>query len=137
MPHTLNQEKVDEYFLKTIYRLNKSLFNKKMPLDDYLIRYLIMFFDHPYANTTLLDDFAKDFMSRHRFFKHKAQKSISTATACKIFNITNKALKTMTKKNLTKLYRRLARQVHPDIGGSDEKFVELNNAYQSLLEKIK
>ena len=42
----------------------------------------------------------------------------------------------MTKENLTKLYRRLARQVHPDTGGSDEKFIELNNAYQSLLEKI-
>jgi len=43
----------------------------------------------------------------------------------------------MTKENLSKLYRRLARQVHPDIGGSNEQFVELNNAYQSLLEKIR
>ena len=137
MPHALDQEKVDTYFLKTICRFNKNLFNKKMYLDDYLIRYLIMFFDHPYANTTLLDDFAKDFMFRHRSFKPTPQKTISTANACKIFKITNKALKTMTKENLTKLYRKFARQVHPDTGGSNDQFVELSNAYQSLLERIK
>jgi curved DNA-binding protein CbpA len=38
---------------------------------------------------------------------------------------------------LTRIYRKLARRVHPDSGGSDEKFVELNNAFQNLLEKIK
>jgi hypothetical protein len=136
MPHALNQEKVDSYFLKTICRFNKNLFNKKTHLDEYLIRYVIMFFDHHYANTTLLDDFARDFMFRHRFFKPTPQKSISTANACKIFKITNKEFKAMTKENLTKLYRRLARQVHPDTGGSNEQFVKLSNAYEGLLEKI-
>jgi len=79
-----------------------------------------------------LDDFAKSFMFRHRFFKPSSKKSITTDKACKIFKIPNKELKTMTKKNLSKLYRRLARQVHPDTGGSHEEFVKLNNAYQRL-----
>jgi hypothetical protein len=132
MPHVLDQEKVDEYFSKEICRLNIELFNKDTHLDEYMIRYSIMFFDHSYADTTLLDDFAKSFMSRHRFFKPRPKKSITTDKACKIFNITKKELKTMTKKNLSKLYRRLARQVHPDTGGSHEEFVKLNNAYQRL-----
>ncbi len=132
MPHALDQEKVDAYFSKEICRLNIELFNKKSHLDEHMIRYSIMFFDHAYANTTLLDDFAKSFMFRHRFFKPRPQKSITTDKACKIFNIAKKDLKTMTKKSLTRLYRRLARQVHPDTGGSHEEFVKLNNAYQRL-----
>ncbi len=137
MPHALDQDKVDAHFLTKICRLNAELFNKKKFLDDYMIRYVIMFFDYHYANTTLLDDFAKEFMSRHQFFNPRPQKSITSRTACKIFNITQKEFKGMTKKCLTRLYRRLARQVHPDTGGSHKEFVELNNAYKSLLEKIK
>lgn len=137
MPHALDQEKVDEYFLEEICRLNTELFNNNTRLDEYMRRYVIMFFDHPYAGTTLLDDFARDFMSRHRVFTPRPEKSITTRNACKIFNITKTALATMTQKHLTKLYRGLARQVHPDTGGSHEKFVELNNAYETLLQKIK
>jgi len=136
MPHVLDVEKVDAYFIKEICRLNKELFNKESYLTEYMIRYVIMFFDHHYANTTLLDDFARDFMFRHRFFKPRPQKPVTTDKACRIFCISEKELGTMTKEKLSRLYRRLARQVHPDTGGSSEKFVELNNAYQSLLEKL-
>ena len=135
MPHALDQEKVDTYFSKEICRLNSELFEKETHLDENMIRYSIMFFDHAYADTTLLDDFAKNFMFRHRFFKPRPQKSITTDRACKMFNITRKDLKTMTKKKLAKLYRKLARQVHPDTGGSHEKFIELNAAYQNLLSR--
>lgn len=132
MPHALDQGQVDTCFLKEVCRLNKSLFNKKSHLDDHMIRYAIMFFDHRYSHTTLLDDFASSFMNRHRFYRPRPQKSIATDKACKIFSITKKELETMTQKRLTRLYRRLARDVHPDSGGSHEKFVELSNAYQSL-----
>jgi hypothetical protein len=137
MPHVLDQEKVDLYFLEKICMLNKKLFGSTSPLEDYMIRYAIMFFDHAYADTTLLDDFAKSFMNRHRVFKPRPQKTIPADKALKIFNLNKKKLKTMTKKSLTKLYRRLARKVHPDTGGSHEKFVELNDAYETLLEEIK
>jgi len=136
MPHALDQEKVDVFFLKQICRLNESLFNKKNHLDAHMVRYCIMFFDHHYSHTTLLDDFAHAFMNRHRFFTPRPQKSITTNRACTIFDLTKKELKTMTRQDLTKIYRRLARKVHPDTGGSHERFVELNNAYQSLLSFI-
>ena len=136
MPHAMDQEKVDEYFLTEICRINKALFNRDKELDDHMIRYMIMFFDHSYADTTLLDDLAKEFMNRHRSFTPRPIKSVTTGNACRLFHITREELKTMTRKHLTRLYRKLARQVHPDTGGSHEKFVELNNAYETLMEKV-
>jgi hypothetical protein len=137
MPHALDQERVDHHFLEEICRINGGLFNEKTFLDDYMIRYLVMFFDHAYDNTTLLDDFAHAFMSRHRKFRPPAPRpALSTQKACKAFHLTQKEFAALTKKGLTRQYRKLARQVHPDAGGSHEKFVELNLAYESLLKKI-
>ncbi len=136
MPHVLDQEKVDAHFLEVLCQHNQDLFHKGNSLDGYLLRYLFMFFDHPYADTTLLNDFANAFMSRNRFFKPRPQKSIPVRNACKIFNISVKRFRIMTPKELTRRYRELARELHPDTGGTHEKFVELNTAYESLSEKI-
>jgi len=135
MPHALDQKKVDEYFIKELCRINQKLFKTNTHLDDYMIRYAIMFFDHQYADTRLLDQMANAFMNRHRFYQPVKEKSIPIRVACKAFNISRKELKTMTKKQLTRIYRKLARQVHPDTGGSNDRFVELNNAYKTLQEK--
>lgn len=136
MPHVLDQKKVDTCFIKELCRLNKKLFNKASSLDAYMIRYAVMFFDHHYADTRLLDEMAKDFMFRHSFHQPMQEKAVPVRTALKVFNITKKELKTFTKKQLTRIYRKLARQVHPDTGGSNDQFVELNNAYKTLLDKI-
>ena len=133
----MDQEKVDQYFLEEVCRLNEKLFLKTNQLDDYLFRYVIMFFDHAYAETTLLNDFSNAFMNRHRFYKPLKEKRVPTSSACKIFCITEKKLTIMTKQELTKRYRKLARDHHPDKGGSHDKFVELSNAYKSLLDSIK
>jgi hypothetical protein len=71
-------------------------------LHPYLVRYLIHFFDNDYLHTTLLDDFAKDFMARHRFFKPPPPKPL----------------------------------VSVDKGGSPEQFVELNDAFQHLIQTL-
>jgi hypothetical protein len=136
MPQALDQDRVDEYFLTEICRINEAVYMRDKVLDHHLVRYLIMFFDHPYADSTLLDDLAKDFMNRHRVFTPRPANSLTLENACKLFHISGEELKTMTRKHLTRIYRKLARQVHPDTGGSHEKFVNLNKAYETLLEKI-
>jgi DnaJ-class molecular chaperone len=40
----------------------------------------------------------------------------------------------MTKRGLTRLYRRMAKKLHPDKGGEHEKFIQLSEAYQELLK---
>ena len=57
--------------------------------------------------------------------------------AREIFGISKEDLKTMEKKTLTRAFRKLARKHHPDKGGDHDKFVEINDAYQALLEKLK
>ena len=137
MSHVLDPVKVDTFFIKELCRLNKELFNLSSPPHTYMIRYAIMFFDYDYADTTLLDDFAKAFMNRHRVFKSKPKDPVSVQKALELFSLSQQKFKTITKQKLTRQYRKLARDVHPDTGGSDEKFVELNDAFNQLLEKIK
>ncbi len=137
MPHALDQTKVETYFLKEICRINKNLFGLTSHLHGYMVRYLIMFFDNDYADTLLLEEMERAFRSRHRSFKQPPPKSFSARRARTLFHITKEELKKLNKRGLTKIYRKLAREHHPDRGGSHEQFVEINNAYQILLEKIK
>ncbi|MBI9089396.1 MAG: J domain-containing protein [Desulfobacterium sp.] len=142
MPQALDQERVDRYFLEEICRLNEKLFQDASPsigagLHPYLVRYLILFFDHDYLHTTLLDEFTKDFMDRHRFFKPPPPKPLfSLDKAAAVFGLNPDEVASMTRKSLTQRYRTLAHTHHPDKGGSPEQFVELNEAFQRLIRKL-
>ena len=137
MPHVLDQDRVDDFFLKELCRLNKEIFNASSHPHGYMIRYIIMFFDHVYADTTLLNDFSNAFMNQHRIFKPKPKNPVSIQEALALFKLNKQTLNTMSEKQLTRIYRKLARTVHPDTGGSDKDFVELNDAFHTLLGKIK
>jgi len=139
MPHALDQDKVETFFIRELCLLNKELFGLTSHLHEYLIRYAVMFFDHTYGDTVLLDDMVKDFQFRQRSRWYKPAGTtgqIGLSRAFKIFNLTAKALAAMDRKDLTREFRRLAREHHPDKGGSHDRFVELNNAYQTLLERV-
>lgn len=142
MPHVLDQDKVDEHFISEICRTNTALFSGPRTgapdrLHDYLVRYIFMFFDHEYDGTTLLDDFANAFMNRHRFYRPPGppKHRVSMERSSRIFGIPEDELAAMSKRNLTRHYRRLARKLHPDTGGSDQAFIDLNEAFQSLLNR--
>ena len=49
--------------------------------------------------------------------------------AAKAFGTNVKNLKKMTKDEIKKLYRQKAKKVHPDKGGNEDDFKNLNNAY--------
>ncbi len=136
MPHALDQNKVETFFLKEICRVNKHLFGLTSHLDGYMIRYVIMFFDNTYADTLLLEEMERAFRFRRRSYNQPPPKNVSVPRARNLFKITKEEFKKLTKRKLTQIYRKLAREHHPDRGGSHDKFVEINNAYQALLEKI-
>lgn len=140
MPQGLNQDKVDRYFLEEICRLNSDSsfwagMNTKGKLHEYLIRYVIMFFDNPYAQSTFLDDYIRDYMdSKRAYIPPHRKSSVILKEASTIFGVKEDDLKKMTGPVLTRLYRQMAQKLHPDKGGEKEKFVKLSEAYQELLK---
>ena len=142
-PMALDQKKVDEHFIEEICRLNQNpvFWNghqSPQELHEYLVRYVIMFFDSDYGHSTILDDHVRDFMNRHRSYRPPPPKStVSVEEASTIFEVNKEILKTITIRELTRLYRRQAQKAHPDKGGDHEKFIKLAEAYQTLLRKIR
>ena len=96
-----------------------------------------MFFDDIYAASTLLDEYAKDFIYRHHFFQFpQPGKRVGLKEAASVFGVEKEKLKNMDRKALTRLYRRMAHEYHPDKGGDEEKFIELNRVYEGLMNRL-
>ena len=139
MPEALNQLDIADHFLHDLCDLNgDETFWASAPADwwlaEHLVRYVIMFFDHGYGRRSLFDDFIREFMGRHRAFQWPEKKPhVSTEAASRIFKTKWQDLQKMDKKELTRLYRERAKELHPDGGGEHDLFVELNAAYVSLL----
>ncbi|QTA79765.1 chaperone J domain-containing protein [Desulfonema limicola] len=140
MPQALDQTLVDEYFIKEICRLNKEedfwTGAKYTSLNEYLIRYLVMFYDNEYGRSTYLEDIYQEWMDSRRDFRFSVKKtSVSMDEASTIFGISETRLRQMTKKELTNLYRQKAQEIHPDKGGDHDAFIRLSNAYQDIKGK--
>ena len=140
MPQALDQNRVDKHFVEELCALNSDAsFWAGDEVGDflhpYLIRYLIMFFDYDYGQDSFWRDYIKGFMNARRSWRAPARKSTVTfEQASTIFGVKEDVLRTMTKRSLVRLYRRMAQKLHPDKGGSHEKFIQLTEAYQKLLK---
>ena len=143
MPEALDQIDIADFFIEEICSLNddKSFWRTGTggtSLHDHLIRSMIMFFDHGYGRRSLFDDFVREFMGRHRAFYWPEKKpTVSTGQAEKIFQRKWQKLQKMSRRELTRLYRERAKELHPDSGGNHEQFIELNGAYASLMARKK
>jgi hypothetical protein len=142
MPQGLDQGRVEEHFLAEICRLNQAeaFWNGEPPggsLHDYLVRYAVMFFDFDWVPTPFLQDYLRDFMDRHRAYRPPAapRPRVSAEDAGPLFGVAPAALRAMSRRELTRLFRQKAREHHPDAGGKAEKFIRLQEAYQSLVRR--
>jgi hypothetical protein len=141
VPHLLNQEKVDNYFLKEICRLNDDhIFGAGMDQDDqlheYLVHYAIMFFDYDYEPRSFMEDYIRGFINSRRDYRPPSlTPSVTFGEASTIFNVSKDSLEKMGRSDLARLYRRRAQKLHPDKGGDHDTFVKLTEAYHSLLAK--
>jgi hypothetical protein len=141
IPQALDQEELDKYFLKDLCGLQRdeffrSGFQKKNLLQEYLVRYAVMFFDYEFDGGSAWNEYLQNFINSKRFYRSPApQASFAMSEVVEIFGATEKELHEMNKDDLTKLFRQKAHELHPDKGGEHDSFVRLSEAYKELLRK--
>lgn len=138
-PQILEAEKLDEYFISDVCRLNrdeKFWFGHKRNtvLNEYLVRYAVMFFDYEFGESTILQDTIRKFMDdRRRFRFYPARQTMGLDEASARFKVEKSVLRKMTRREITVQYRRLALKLHPDKGGDAGQFIKLTEAYKALI----
>jgi hypothetical protein len=104
-------------------------------LQEYLIRYAIIYFDHAFPIRMPRRNEFSDFMNRHRRYVPPQKVRMSMAEAGRLFETDWKQLKQMDARTFTRLYRQQAMKHHPDKGGSQRKFIRLNALYKHMMQR--
>ena len=142
-PQSLSTDKVDTHFIEQVCRLNTDRsfwagMKTGDSLHNYLVRYVLMYFDHDFAPGSLMEDYIRQFVTSHRAYRAPYKTGASTLRkASAAFGQPQEVIKKMSRKKFTRLYRLKAQQLHPDKGGDNDKFVNLTDAYHALLETKK
>ena len=107
-------------------------------LHDYLVRYVLMYFDYDYAPGSFLEDYLRQFINSRRDYRPPFKNpAVALRKASRIFAESKETLKNMSREDLARLYRRKAQELHPDKGGDHDRFVALTEAYHALLRTKK
>jgi hypothetical protein len=142
-PQMLSIDKVDAHFVEQVCCLNRdrSFWAGMKPgdrLHPYLVRYVLMYFDHDFAARSMMEDYLRQFINSRRDYH------VPTATLASIlknggsaFGESQALLKKMSREELARLYRQKALDMHPDKGGDHDEFVKLTEAYHALLKTKK
>jgi hypothetical protein len=139
-PQMLDQDKVDAFFVDEICKLNEdAAFWDGMltgdGLHEYLTRYAVMYFDFDYAHTSFMEDYLRNFINSRRDYRPSFRSSkLTLSEASVVFEKPKSELGQMSRKELSRLYRKRAQKLHPDKGGDHETFVRLTRAYHDLLQ---
>lgn len=140
-PQGLEPEQLDAFFIDEICRLNGDplLWQGLEPwegLHPYLIRYLILFFDYDFGVSGALNSYIRQFMDSHRQFRYpERREGMDMEEASAILGEPREHLAKLTGRELKNLFRKRAKQLHPDTGGDPEKFVRLKEAFETLLRR--
>ena len=142
IPQALNRERLDSLFVEEICCLASDRnFWQGFPQTDRLpyslVRYLIMYFDSTPEEPTSWSNFGRSQRAR-RFHRssYSDRERMSRAQAFAIFGLTGEQLAVMRKKDLARIYRQKAHELHPDKGGDTEQFIRLTAAYEELLPSL-
>jgi hypothetical protein len=132
-------EQLDQAFLQTLCQLNGddalwAGFPRTEVLPRYLRRYLFFWFDLVLTH----QDPAKAFFGFAGHGRQQRPRPMPTTgmaiqEALAIFGLDQRSYDDMDRPQLRRLYRSKAKELHPDRGGSHERFIALARAYGLLI----
>ncbi len=140
-PAALDEVAVDDYFLAALCSLNsdETYFTgvdraDRSTLHSYLEKYLVLYFDSEFAG-----DFWPERLKNHVRRQRPGPptpgvRRMDLDGACGLLGITRVGLLSMDRKELVRLYRRRAKELHPDRGGDKEAFIRMREAFACVLE---
>ena len=139
-PQSLSTEKVDAHFIEQVCRLNTDCsfwagMKTGDSLHNYLVRYVLMYFDHDFAPRSFIEEYLRQFINRRQDYHAPYKTSAFTLKSASIaFGEPQDVLRKMSRREFARLYRLKALQLHPDKGGDHDAFVNLTDAYHALLK---
>ena len=147
-PYALDQERVDEAFLDAICSLNRDRnFFDGVPNHDptslhpYLQKYLVMYFDSSFEPFFNWEEFIRGIFGakeQSAYRRWVQRSSVTISEACSRLEINVERWRELSVKDITRIYRRKAKILHPDAGGDHEDFIKLTEAYRTLIaEKLR
>ena len=140
-PLGLSQGKLDEIFLQELCRINVDADFMEVPgspdqLSEYLTRYLFFWFDHEFGEKPTFNGVFEEFIRSRSGYRPPPppKPAVPQEKALKIFNYTKEEWRLASRKEILGKYRKLALKCHPDQGGCSEDFIELNQAFECLVQ---
>ena len=140
-PAALDQEAVDDHFIAALCSLNSDAtyfagmdHPDRSTLHPYLVKYLVLYFDSEFEGGFWPEQL-RDFVVRQQFSRRRITiHRIALEEACKLFGICTENLASMSRSQLVRLYRRKAKELHPDRGGDQEAFIRMTEAFACLMD---
>lgn len=141
-PSALDREKLDELVISQLCSLDADeeffLGVERINGDGlhrYLTKYAWLYFDYDFQVETWFEEprAGKGFGGP----TPPARPTVSVKEAYAMFGISAEQFSKMSKRELTRLFRRKAKRSHPDKGGEHEDFLKLSEAYEQLLSMKK
>ncbi|OPL16190.1 MAG: hypothetical protein AVO38_08990 [delta proteobacterium ML8_D] len=143
LPDAQDLELIDKYLLEEICRLDRDstfLDQGAVPwetkgIHPYLRKYLIQYFDILYRRPVTYTSAGYRTQGDRRVWQPPAKSS--DKKHFKAMGISANEFSRMGRKEFIFLFRRKAKEMHPDKGGNHEAFIALQQAYQILIHRKK
>ena len=142
LPQALDRDRLDQLFVESVCGLAADGdFWRGYPrtdrLPEPLVRYLIMYFDHTADEPVRWTRFGRTARGRRSQRSGFADTGwMSRQQAADLFGLAGERLTALNRRELTRLYRRRAHELHPDKGGDSDRFIRLTAAYEALLSSL-
>jgi len=141
-PAALPGAKVDGLLVKELCALDQNKkfwagFERDSIFHPYLQRYLIMYFDGVWPEIRASEEYVRRFVNEHRSYRPPVSQQVKIKKGSVLFGASWNELRSMSQRQLTRLYRKKVHDLHPDKGGDKDDFVALTDLYNALSERKK